>query len=151
MIVIFYIIVIFFSFSYFCHFSLYALQFQYYILFYVSTLAPSPEYNILYEVFEGFICFCILYIFFYFIYFFETGLLAEWVKCLPNGPGDPGSIPGRLIPKTLKMVLDTSLLNTQQYKLRIEGKVEQSWERSSALPYSSCSSYWKRSLLVAID
>ena len=41
-----------------------------------------------------------------------------------NGPGDLGSIPGRVIPKTLKMVLDTSLLNTQQYKVRIEGKVE---------------------------
>ena len=32
------------------------------------------------------------------------------------------------------MVLDNSLLNTQQYKLRIKGKVEQSRERSSALP-----------------
>ena len=32
------------------------------------------------------------------------------------------------------MVLDTSLLNTQQYKVRIKGKVEQSWERSSAHP-----------------
>ena len=32
------------------------------------------------------------------------------------------------------MVLDTSLLNTQQYKVRIKGKVEQSRERSSALP-----------------
>ena len=50
-----------------------------------------------------------------------------------NGPGDLGSIPGRVIPKTLKMVRDTSLLNTQQYKVRIEGKVEQSRERSSAL------------------
>ena len=30
------------------------------------------------------------------------------------------------------MVLDTSLLNTQQYKVRIKGKVEQSRERSSA-------------------
>ena len=30
------------------------------------------------------------------------------------------------------MVLDTALLNTQQYKLCIEGKVEQSRERSSA-------------------
>ena len=28
-----------------------------------------------------------------------------------------GSIPGRIIPKTLKMVLDTSLLNIQQYKV----------------------------------
>ena len=35
--------------------------------------------------------------------------------------GDLGSIPGRVIPKTLKMVLDTSLLNTQQYKVRIKG------------------------------
>ena len=34
-----------------------------------------------------------------------------------NGPGDRGSIPGRVIPKTLKMLLDTSLLNTQQYKV----------------------------------
>ena len=46
------------------------------------------------------------------------------------------------------MVLDTSLLNTQQYKVRIKGKVEQSREMSSALP---CSSYWKGSLLVALD
>ena len=39
--------------------------------------------------------------------------------------------------KSLKMVLDTSLLNTPYYKVRIEGKVEQSRERSSALPYTS--------------
>ena len=32
------------------------------------------------------------------------------------------------------MVPDTSLLNTQQYKVRIKGKEEQWWERSSALP-----------------
>ena len=54
-----------------------------------------------------------------------------------NGPGDLGSIPGCVIPKTLKMVRDTSLLNTQQYKVRIKGKVEQSEERSSTLPYPS--------------
>ena len=29
-----------------------------------------------------------------------------------NGPGDRGSIPGRVIPKTQKMVLDASLLNS---------------------------------------
>ena len=40
------------------------------------------------------------------------------------GPGDLDSIPGRIIPKTLKMVLDTSLLNTQQYKVRIKDKVK---------------------------
>ena len=54
-----------------------------------------------------------------------------------NSPEDLGSIPGRVIPKTLKMVLDASLLNTQQYKVHINGKVEQSRERSSALPYTS--------------
>ena len=53
------------------------------------------------------------------------------------GPGDQGSIPGRVIPKTLKMVLDTSLLSTQQYNVRIKGKVEQSRERSSTFPYTS--------------
>ena len=52
-----------------------------------------------------------------------------------NGLGDRDSIPGRVIPKTLKMVLDTSLLNTQHYKLRIKGKVEQSRRKSSTLPY----------------
>ena len=53
-----------------------------------------------------------------------------------NDPGDQGSIPDRIIPKTLKMVLDTSLLNTQQYKVCIKGKMEQSRERSNALPYT---------------
>ena len=62
-------------------------------------------------------------------------------RVFANGLEDRGSIPGRLIPKTLKMVLDTSLLNTPYYKVRIEGKVEQSWERSSALPTPRCSSY----------
>ena len=58
-----------------------------------------------------------------------------WV--FANGPIDRGSVPGRFIPKSLKMVLDTSLLNTHKYKVRINGKVEQSWERSSSLPYTS--------------
>ena len=55
-------------------------------------------------------------------------------RVFANGSGDLGSIPGRIIPKTLKMVLDTSLLNTLQYKVCIKGKVEQFRERSSTLP-----------------
>ena len=54
-----------------------------------------------------------------------------------TGPGDRGSIPGRIIPKTLKTVLDNSLLNTQHYKVRIKGKVEQLKEKNSALLYIS--------------
>ena len=53
-----------------------------------------------------------------------------------NGPGDHGSIPGRVIPKTQKMVFDAALLNTHHYKVRIKGKVEQSSEWSSALSYT---------------
>ena len=51
-----------------------------------------------------------------------------------NGPRHLDSIPGQVIPKTQKMVLDASLINTQRYKVRINGKVELSRERSSALP-----------------
>ena len=54
---------------------------------------------------------------------FKFIFLWKWDKN-EHGPGDLGSIPGRIIPKTLKMVLDTSLLNTQQYKVCIKGKVE---------------------------
>ena len=38
--------------------------------------------------------------------------------------------------KLKKAVLDATLLNTQQYKVSIKGKVEQSREKSSALPYT---------------
>ena len=49
---------------------------------------------------------------------------------------ETGVITGRAIPKTQKMVLDASLLNTQHYKVYIKGKVEQSRGRSNALPYT---------------
>ena len=54
-------------------------------------------------------------------------------RVFANGPGDWGSIPGRVIPKTQKIILDAALLNTQHFKVKINGKVEQSRERSSAL------------------
>ena len=43
-------------------------------------------------------------------------------RVIINGPGDRSSILGPVIPKTQKM------LYTQQYKVRIKGKVEQSRE-----------------------
>ena len=63
------------------------------------------------------------------------------VSVFANGLGVLGSIPGPVIPKTQKMVLDTSLLNTQHYKVQMKGKVEQSskGEVSSFTPW--CSSY----------
>ena len=50
-------------------------------------------------------------------------MIDMMARVFANGPGDLGSI-----------VLDASLLNTQQYKVGIKGKVEQSRERSSTVP-----------------
>ena len=59
-------------------------------------------------------------------------------RVFAKGSGDRGSIPGQVIPKTKKMVLDAALLNTQHYKVRIKSKVEQSREWSSAFLYTPC-------------
>ena len=71
--------------------------------------------------------------------FFPAQLVSNigtMVRVFANGPGDLGSIPDRVIPKTQKMILEASLLNTQHYELGVKGKVEQSMERSSALPFT---------------
>ena len=70
-------------------------------------------------------------------YVYEYRLIGLVGRGFGNSPEDLGSIPGFVIPKTLKMVIDASLLNNQQYKVRIKGKVEQSRERSSVLSYTS--------------
>ena len=44
-------------------------------------------------------------------------------RVFTNGPGDQGSISGRLIPKTQKMVLDAALLSTLYYKVKIKSKL----------------------------
>ena len=80
-----------------------------------------------------------------------SSLIGLVSRVFANGLGDLGSIPGRVIPKTLKMVLDISLLNTQQYKVRIKGKVEHSWKGVVPSPTPRCSSCWKGSLLVTLD
>ena len=53
------------------------------------------------------------------------------IRVFANDPGQRGLIPGRVIPKTLKMVLDVSLRNTQHYEVWIKGK---SRENSIVLP-----------------
>ena len=73
-------------------------------------------------------------------------------RVFSSGPGDRGSSPGRVIPKTQKIVLDISLLNTQHEKVRVKRKVEQSREKEVVpSPKSRCSSYWKVSVRVALD
>ena len=74
--------------------------------------------------------------------------IGKWLKTEPldlmsgvfaNGPGERSSILGRVISKTPKMVLDTALLNTQHYKVRIKGKGNE--VAPSLTPRCSC--YWK--------
>ena len=54
--------------------------------------------------------------------------MVKWVECSPTA--------GETRSKTQKIVFDASFLNTQYYKVRIKGKVEQSKERSSVFHYT---------------
>ena len=65
-----------------------------------------------------------------YIYIYIVGRVFD------NSLGERGSIPGRVIPITQKMILDTSLVKIQYYKVRNNGKLEQSRDRRSALPYT---------------
>ena len=77
-----------------------------------------------------------MYLFVYEYYANIYRLIGLVGRVFTSGPVDLGSIPGRVIPKTLKKVVDTSLLNIQHYKVCIKDKVEQSRKRSSTLPYT---------------
>ena len=41
-------------------------------------------------------------------------------RVFANGTGNLGSIPGRILPKTQKIVLDATLLPTQHYKVGVK-------------------------------
>ena len=94
------------------------------------------------------VCVCIYIYIYIYIILPDIGL---GVRVFANDPGDLGSIPGRVIPKTQKMVLDASLLSTQHYKVQIKGKVEQSRKGVAPSPTHWCSSYRKGSLRVTLD
>ena len=51
--------------------------------------------------------------------YWPVGLVG---RVFTNGPGDRGSIPGRIITKIQTVIIDISLLNTQHKKVRIKGK-----------------------------
>ena len=93
-----------------------------------------------------YVCVCIyvcayicvyMYIYIYIYVSIYNRAIALGSRVFTHGPGNWGSIPCRVIPKTQKMVLNAALLSTQHYKVRIEGKLEQSREWSSAFPYTS--------------
>ena len=70
-------------------------------------------------------------------------------RVFANGPGDLGSIPGRVIPKASKMVPDTPclILSNISYVSRV--KWSNSGKGVAPSPTPRCSSYRKGSLLVA--
>ena len=69
-------------------------------------------------------------------------------RVFANGPGDRGSIPGRVIPKTQKVVLDGTLSI-----IRYGSRVKWSNPENGVAPFPTpwCSSYWKESLQVTLD
>ena len=62
-------------------------------------------------------------------------------RVFADGPGDQGSIPGQVIPKTQKMIIDATLLNTQHNKVSTKGKVEQCREGVAPSPKPWYGSY----------
>ena len=63
------------------------------------------------------------------------------VRVYTNGLEDQGSIPGQAIPKTQKIVLDASLLNTQHYNVWIKCKWSNSGNGVAPSPVPRCSRY----------
>ena len=78
------------------------------------------------------VCICTIDIIDVYSHFNQViGLMS---RVFANSLGDQGSVPGRAMPKTQKMILDTALLNIQHHKVRIKGKVKQSREWNNSLP-----------------
>ena len=81
-----------------------------------------------------------------------TGIMIGiMVRVFANGLEDLGSILGRVIPKTQKIMLDAVLLNTQYYNVRIKSKWSNPRKGVVSSPTSWCCSYWKGNLSVFLD
>ena len=72
-------------------------------------------------------------------------------RVFTNGLGDQGSIPGRVIPKTQKMVLDSTLDNTKHYKVKIKVKWSNPVKGAAPSPTPRCYSYQIGSLLFTLN
>ena len=86
-----------------------------------------------------------LYLLYIYIY------IGIMVRVFANDLGKQGSIPGQVIPKTQKRLLDASLLNPQHYKARIKSKWSNLRKGDAPSPTPWCCSYWKRSFRVTHD
>ena len=73
------------------------------------------------------------------------------IRVFTCGLEDWGPISGWVIPKSQWMILDASLLNTQNYKAWIKGKWSNPGTGVAPFFTSRCISYWKGSLRVALN
>ena len=83
---------------------------------------------------------------------FKQGFYIEIISPLfANDPGDLDSIPGHIIPKTLKWYLipPSLKLSNIRWLSRVKWSSLGKGVAPSATPW--CSSYWKGGLLVALD
>ena len=79
------------------------------------------------------------------------GPIGRMSRVFANDPRDCGSIPVRLVPKAQKMLLDTSLLNTQHYKVQLRARWCNPGQGVAPSPIFGCSSYWKINPRVELD
>ena len=79
----------------------------------IKGCVPELRNRYVFFVFKDSYALCYIYMY---ISHISSGYvtIGQVGRVFANGPGDLGSFPGRVLPKTSKMVLDTSLLNTQQ-------------------------------------
>ena len=103
-----------------------------------------------------FIVYFILFLLFILCYFYLHHFTFSYLFFKPahcrvfaNGLGDLGSIPGHVIPKTLKMVPPCLTLSNITYVSRVKWSNPRKGVALS--PTLRCSSYWKRSLRVVLD
>ena len=72
-------------------------------------------------------------------------------RAFANGPGNLGSIPGHVIPKTQKWYLIPPCLTLSNIKYISRVKWSNPGKGVALSTTPRCSSYWKRSLLVTLD
>ena len=70
-------------------------------------------------------------------------------RAFNNGPGDQSSIPGRVIPKTIKNGTTCSTISIIRYVSRVKWSNQRKWVAPSSK--HRCSSIWKESLRVTLD
>ena len=97
----------------------------------ISMISPVYHSYYLYHtaiILNVYSCYC--------SYYTAIISLAWWVECLLMVQETGVQSQVKPYQRLKKMVLDAALLSTQHYKVRIKGKVEQSREWSSGLPYT---------------